>query len=193
MFPLQDGNEYTGVSGGILPIMNRDVTTVFRSLCAVACLLALAEATARAASHSMETSQFQDRAALQQTFENLASSGTAVQEIGVSPSGEWIIIHGSQVTRSPGFPQAPRQRITDLVGSGKVIDVIAFSPTGSWLVISGDEYWLTGAVPHADELRTKIAERQKAGKRINEVQFTSDNKGWVLLSGDYAWTKGSSQ
>lgn len=132
--------------------------------------------------------RFQASSLLEQTLNALANAGKDVDEIGVTPQGDWVIVAGQQVVASPGFPAFPLGKINDYIAAGKTVDVVSFAPNGSWVVVAGNLRWRSAGLPHTDQLADRIAERLDAGHRIQEIAFAPDGAGWTLLSGSYAQT-----
>jgi CubicO group peptidase (beta-lactamase class C family) len=139
--------------------------------------------------YSMQTSNFKDRTKLQETISNYAENNTDIDEIAVTPAGEWVIIAGAVVVASDSFPAFTLQKIKQYIDAGKKIDVVSFAPNGSWVVVAEGLHWRSSGLPHPEELEDKIKERLDAGKRIDEIQFTSNGTGWVIISGSWAWSK----
>jgi hypothetical protein len=61
--------------------------------------------------YSMQTSNFKDRTKLQETISNYAENNTDIDEIAVTPAGEWVIIAGAVVVASDSFPAFTLQKI----------------------------------------------------------------------------------
>jgi CubicO group peptidase (beta-lactamase class C family) len=129
---------------------------------------------------------FQSSLLLQNTLSAMAAANKDIDEIGVSPQGEWVIVAGAQIVPSPGFPAGPLGKIQQYVAAGRKVDVVSFCPNGSWVVIAGDLYWRSGGLPQSQTLADRIELRIAAGQRVDEVACAADSSGWSLISGSYA-------
>lgn len=118
-------------------------------------------------------------------LQNYQITNRHVDEIGVTPDGEWVIVAGDDVTSSPGFPPFALQKINQYIAAGRTIDVVSFAPNGSWVVVAQDLHWRSAGLPAASLLAEKIEERLDAGRRIQEIAFDGD--GWAILSGTWAY------
>lgn len=136
---------------------------------------------------------FQSSVLLQNTLTAMAGGSKDIDEIGVSPQGEWVVVSGAQIVSSPGFPAGPLGKIQQYVAAGRRVDVVSFSPNGSWVVIAGDLYWRSAGLPHSQDLADRIEARIAARQRIDEVAFSPDGNGWTLISGSYAQSIGIPQ
>lgn len=142
------------------------------------------------------TNQLQDAAAFETAIDNFAVNSRDLDEIAITPSGQWVIVaSGSEVTPaevifSTGFSSLVIQKIFEFLAQGKQIDVIAFTPTEAWAVIAENLYYLSPGVPDAATLQDQIDGRIGAGQRINELAFTANNAGWALISGSFAYMVG---
>lgn len=145
-------------------------------------------ATAEANSYAMKSSQFLDRPLLQSTIQSYASRNTDIDEMASTPSGDWVVVAGSQVVHSAGFPAAALAKIDEYIGLGLEIDVVAFAPNGGWMVIAEHLAWHSAGLSYVATLEQKILSRINAGKRITELAFDSDGSGWTLISGGWAHT-----
>lgn len=110
-----------------------------------------------------------------------------VDEIGVTPDGDWVIVAGNDVTASAGFPAFALQKINQYIAAGRTIDVVSFAPNGSWIVVAQDLHWRSAGLPEPNLLADKIEERLGAGKRIQEIAFSANGNGWAILSGNWAY------
>lgn len=151
-------------------------------------LLAMAT-SASAHSITWSTASFEDSALYRARLLQLRDSHETIDEISVSPSGEWVIVSGSTVFTSIHFPAGPKNKIQQYLASGREIDAVAFAPNGSWVVVAEDYLWRSAGLPHSLLLKDKIRNRQNAGKRIDEIAFTGNGAGWVVTSGSWASSK----
>ncbi len=108
--------------------------------------------------------------------------------MATAPSGDWIVVAGSSVTASGGFPASCLAKVNEYVSKGLEIDAIAFAPNGAWFVIAEHLAWHSGGVPDVQLLEEKVLDRIGAGQRITELAFDSDGSGWTLISGNWAYS-----
>ena len=145
-----------------------------------------AAGSASANTYAMQTSNFQDRTHLQHVITGYAAANVDIDEMAMSPDGNWIVVAGSTIEHSPGFNASCRAKVEEYVNAGLEIDVVAFAPNGAWMVIAEHLAWHSSGLSYVDTLEQKILERINAGKRITELAFDADNDGWTLISGNWA-------
>ena len=155
---------------------------------AVPALIAAAATSATANTHAMQTSNFLDRPHLQDTIQSYASGNVDIDEMAMSPDGNWIVVAGGAIEHSPGFDGSCLAKIHEYVNAGLEIDVIAFAPNGAWMVIAEHLAWHSTGLSYVDTLEQKIVERINAGQRITELAFDADGSGWTLISGNWAFS-----
>ena len=146
-----------------------------------------APASAHAAYWS--TSGIRDSASLKSTLLDLRDRHEDIDELAVTWDGEWIVVADSEIHHSRQFPSSPLAKVREYCAAGLEIDAVAFTPSGHWAVVAEDHLWRSNALPEVGLLTRKIQERQSAGKRITELAFTSDNRGWSIVSGSWAYSK----
>ena len=116
------------------------------------------------------------------TILNLRNQHREIDEITISPSGEWIIVQDESIYRSSGFPNSTKNKVQAYINAGKEIDVIAFAPNGSWVVVAEDYFWRSANVPSGENLQKYVKEYQNAGKRIDDLALSAN--GWIVVSGN---------
>ena len=113
-----------------------------------------------------------------------------VDEVTVTPAGEWVIVAGTNVVASASFPAAALAKVQSFIAAGKRIDVIAVTPQNYWVVIAENLRWYSSQdISHYDTLRDKVAEYIASGARIDDLAFDTDGNGWVLVSGGKVYAK----
>jgi CubicO group peptidase (beta-lactamase class C family) len=153
---------------------------------AVLCSL-VAASSAHANWWSRKTSNFQDRPQLQSIISQHASQNVDIDEMAMTPSGEWVVVAGQNVVASNDFPSFPLSKIQQYVNTGATIDVVSFAPNGSYVIVAGGYRWFSGGLPRAKEFRDKINARIRAGRQITDVAFTGN--GYSIISGGWAFSK----
>ena len=134
------------------------------------------------------TSNFQDRNDFKATLGNLRASYEDIQELAVSPTGEWVIITETDVYSSDAFPAYALYVINYYRATGRTIDAVAFDGDGDWVVVAEDYYLISGTLPDHTAFQSKLHEWVKDnGWRIDEIALTRDDTGFAMISGSAAW------
>ena len=152
----------------------------------VAVLLAASESSAHY--YSRVTTHFKDRTHLQETIDQLYASATDIDEMAMSPAGEWVIVAGRNLFFSAGFPSSPLAKIQEFLATGRTIDVVAFTPGGDWVVVAEDFLWRTGGILGGDVLVETLFDWMRTGRRVTDVVFDADGHGWSWVAEDAAYT-----
>ncbi len=128
---------------------------------------------------------FQSSTQFGNTLNTMAMQEKKIDEIGVTPNGEWVVVAGTQVVASAGFPAQPLSKIQTYIAAGKTIDVVAFAPGGGWVVIAENLHWRSMGLPRPLLLGQEIEARIAEGRRIQEIAFAPDGEGWTIVADNY--------
>lgn len=161
----------------------------FASACALT-LSMLQPLSAFAHGQTRATSNYANADVLTTTLNNLTNSHTNIDELAVSPTGQWVIVAGKARYYSGGVPQALRTKIAEYLDTGRKIDAVAMASNGSWVVAAEDWFYRSAGVPLGEELQTVVKTRQNAGRKIDEIVFTPAG-GFIVLSEGYYYAKNS--
>jgi len=154
---------------------------------AILCSLG-ATSSANANWNSRKTSNFQDRPQLQSIIGQYASQNVDIDEMAMTPSGEWVVVAGQNIVASNDFPSFPLGKIQQYVNAGATIEVVSFAPNGSYVIVAGGYRWFSGGLPRAQEFKDLVNARISAGRPITDVAFAED--GFSIISGGWAYSKG---
>ena len=175
--------------------MSRLNTRLPRKL-ALGAALAFALGAASPAAHAdfggWQTTGFMDQSNLKTVLADLLATGTNIREMASTVNGGWIIVTDSPnqtVYWGGDVPSLCLTKVYEYIQSGREIDCIAFTPSNGWMVIAEDLAWHAGTLSYVPELEAAILDRIAAGKRLTELVFDSDAKGWTLLSNGGKWAQ----
>lgn len=138
--------------------------------------------TVHAHNASYVTSGINQATSFRNTIISLRNQHRKIDEITISPSGEWIIVYNTSIYQSTGFPTSVKNKVQAYINAGKEIDVIAFAPNGSWIVVAEDYFWRSASVPEGASLQNYVKKYQNSGKRIDGLALSSG--GWIVVSGN---------
>ncbi|NOX92147.1 MAG: beta-lactamase family protein [Gammaproteobacteria bacterium] len=144
--------------------------------------LAMVANTVHAHNASYVTSGINQATTFKNTIISLRNQHRNIDEITISPNGEWIVVYNTSIYRSAGFPASVKNKVQAYINAGKEIDVIAFAPNGSWIVVAEDYFWRSANVPEGAKLQNYVKKYQNAGKRIDSLALS--NNGWIVVSGN---------
>lgn len=147
-----------------------------------------ASSLAQAHSLGLQVGHCQQPEALEDVLLLHLNNQTDLQELTITPEGEWAVVADSFSVFSDGFPALAKIIVEDYRVLGYEIDVIAVSRTGGWIVIAESQWYQEGVVGHDALLADLIQERVSGGNRINELVFDADGDGFTLVSGNWDYS-----
>lgn len=143
---------------------------------------ALGAADAQAHSQLRATGSFASRSLLQSTLNSLTNSGTDIDEMATSASGQWVIVAGGTLYSSSGAPSGLRSRIQQFINAGRTVDAVIMGPSGSWAVAAQDLWARSSNLPNLSAIQNWYNKQRSAGRRVTEMTLTPQG-GFVLIAG----------
>ncbi|MFN0207821.1 MAG: serine hydrolase domain-containing protein [Planctomycetota bacterium] len=136
-----------------------------------------------------KTESFKDSQYLSDVIGLSVAFSEDIDEMAATPSGEWVVISGTNVRHSTNFPSDTLAKIYEYIHMGKTIDCVAFTPKDSWMVIAEDQAWRSGPISYLTLLEEQIIGLVNNNVRCRELVFDSDNDGWALIADHYVYMK----
>lgn len=127
------------------------------------------------------TSGLKEAGNFQNTLISLRDAHRDLDEITITPTGEWIIVEGEDVYHSSGFSSTALSWVEQYIASGRKINAIAFDSNGHWVIAAEDYLRVSGGIQYQSDLVDRVKFRQKAGYWINEIAFANDGH-WSIYS-----------
>lgn len=123
-------------------------------------------------------------------LEEFIRQGRRIDAIEFTPTGGWTLV-AQDLNWTRGVDGEYYDVLKTLAGQGRSIQAIAFNPV-EWardrgFVIVHDRGFDARSIPA--EMRSKLEEFQREGRKIEIVEFTPTG-GWTIIAGEVTWTRG---